>query len=62
MSVKSGKVKRRGGSGGIVPPFLTSALDGEGSASRPGRFIAGERTTGTHRCQNSGLRTVCGYA
>jgi hypothetical protein len=27
------------GSGGIAPPFLTSALDGdEWSASRPGRF------------------------
>jgi hypothetical protein len=29
--------------------FLTSALDGDKwSASRPGRFTAGERTPGTH--------------
>jgi hypothetical protein len=29
-------------SGGIAPPFFTSALDGcERSASRPGRFTAG---------------------
>jgi hypothetical protein len=29
--------------GRIVPPFLTSALDGgEWSASRPGRFTPGE--------------------
>jgi hypothetical protein len=31
------------GTGGITPPFLTSALDGgEWSASRPGRFTPGE--------------------
>jgi hypothetical protein len=36
------------GSGGILPPFLTSALDGdEWSASRPGRFTLGERAPGT---------------
>jgi hypothetical protein len=33
------------GSGGIAPPFLTSAVDGgEWSASRPGRFIARGRS------------------
>jgi hypothetical protein len=37
------------GSGGIAPPFLTSALDGgEWSASRPYRFTPGERAPGTH--------------
>jgi hypothetical protein len=37
------------GSGGIAPPFLSSALDGgEWSASRPGRFALGERALGTH--------------
>jgi hypothetical protein len=37
------------GSGGKAPPFLTSALDGgERSASRPYRFIPGERTPGTY--------------
>jgi hypothetical protein len=38
------------GSGGIAPPFLTSALlEGEWSASRPGRFIPGEiAPPGTH--------------
>jgi hypothetical protein len=37
------------GSGGIVPPFLTLALDGgEWSASCPGRFIPGEIAPGTH--------------
>jgi hypothetical protein len=36
------------GSGGIGPPFLTSALGGsERSASRPFRFILGERARGT---------------
>jgi hypothetical protein len=31
------------GSGGTVPPFLTTALDGgEWSASRPGRLTSGE--------------------
>jgi hypothetical protein len=33
----------------IAPPFLISALDGgEWSASRPCRFIPGERALGTH--------------
>jgi hypothetical protein len=37
------------GSGGIAPPFLTSALDGrEWSASRPCLFTPGERAPGTH--------------
>jgi hypothetical protein len=37
------------GSGGIAPPFLTSALDGgEWSASRPGHFTPGEIATDTH--------------
>jgi hypothetical protein len=37
------------GSGGIAPPFLTSALDGgEWSASRPGRFTSGEIAADTH--------------
>jgi hypothetical protein len=36
-------------SGGIAQPFLITALDvGEQSASRPGRFIPGERVPGTH--------------
>jgi hypothetical protein len=40
---------RMGGSGGIAPPFLTSALDGgEWSASRPCHFTPGERAPGTH--------------
>jgi hypothetical protein len=42
-------MKTYGGSGGIAPPFLTSALDGgEWSGSHPGRFIPGEIATGTH--------------
>jgi hypothetical protein len=37
------------GSGGIAPPFLTLALDGdEWSAPRPGRFTPGERSPGNH--------------
>jgi hypothetical protein len=37
------------GSGGIAPPFLTSALDrGEQSASHSGSFIPRERAPGTH--------------
>jgi hypothetical protein len=37
------------GSGGIAPPFLTSALDeGEWSASRPWRSTPGERAPCTH--------------
>jgi hypothetical protein len=36
-------------SGGIVPPFLTSAVGGgEWSASRPGRFTPGENAPGIH--------------
>jgi hypothetical protein len=36
-------------SGGIIPPFLTSALDGvEWSASRPGGFTPGEIGPGTY--------------
>jgi hypothetical protein len=36
------------GSGGIAPPFLTSAIDGgEWSASRPCHFIPGEGAPGT---------------
>jgi hypothetical protein len=37
------------GSGGVAPPFLTSALDGgEWSASRHGHFTPGERAPNTH--------------
>jgi hypothetical protein len=37
------------GNGGIVPPFLSSALDeGEWSDSRPGRFTSGEGAPCTH--------------
>jgi hypothetical protein len=37
------------GSGGIAPPFLTSALDGgEWSVSRPCRFTPEERAPGTN--------------
>jgi hypothetical protein len=37
------------GSGGIAPPFLTSALDGgEWSASRPCRFNSGEEALVNH--------------
>jgi hypothetical protein len=37
------------GSGGIAPPFLTSALDGdEWSTSLTGRFSPKERDPGTH--------------
>jgi hypothetical protein len=47
-----GKVPRHDdiwGSGGITPPFLTSALEGgEWSASRPCQFTLGERAPGTH--------------
>jgi hypothetical protein len=36
-------------SGGIAPPFLTSALNGgECSVSRPCRFTPGDRSLGTH--------------
>jgi hypothetical protein len=36
-------MKAYGESGGIAPPFLSSALDGgEWSAWRPGHFIPGE--------------------
>jgi hypothetical protein len=38
------------GSGGVAPPFLTLALDGnEWSASRLGRFNARGRVPGTYR-------------
>jgi hypothetical protein len=37
------------GSGGIAPPFLTSTLvEGEWSASGPGRFTPGKGAPGTH--------------
>jgi hypothetical protein len=37
------------GSGGIAPPFLTSAIDGaEWSASCPSRFTSMEAVPGTH--------------
>jgi hypothetical protein len=37
------------GSGGIVPPFVTLALDGgEWSPSGPGRFTPGENAPDTH--------------
>jgi hypothetical protein len=37
------------GTGGIAPPFLTSALDGgEWSASRTCHFTPGEKAPGTH--------------
>jgi hypothetical protein len=37
------------GSGGIAPPFLTSALNGgEWSASRPCHFTPVDRALGTH--------------
>jgi hypothetical protein len=37
------------GSGGVAPPFLTLALDGnEWSASRPGRFNARRRVPGAY--------------
>jgi hypothetical protein len=43
--IKHNAMKINGGSGGISPPFLTSALDGgEWSASRPCRFTPGETT------------------
>jgi hypothetical protein len=32
----------------MASPFLTSVLDGEWSASRPGRFPHGEIVSGTH--------------
>jgi hypothetical protein len=38
-----------GGSGGIVPPFLISALGGgKWSVSRPGHFTPRKITAGTH--------------
>jgi hypothetical protein len=50
------------GSGGIAPPFLTSALDGgEWSASLPGRFTPGERAPDTHwigGCMGPGLDAI----
>jgi hypothetical protein len=42
-------MKTYGGSGCIIPPFLTSALVGrESLASRTGRYIPGERAPGTY--------------
>jgi hypothetical protein len=42
-------MKTYGGSGGIAPIILTSAVDGEEwSASRPGRFTFGETAPSTH--------------
>jgi hypothetical protein len=42
-------MKTYGGNGGIDPPFLILALDGdEWSASLPGPFNPGERAPGTH--------------
>jgi hypothetical protein len=42
-------IKIYGGSGGIAPTFLTSALDGgEWSASNSYRFASGERALSTH--------------
>jgi hypothetical protein len=38
------------GSGGVAPPFFTSALEGsEWLASRPDRFTPTERALDTHR-------------
>jgi hypothetical protein len=51
LDVKDEKKKqlRRVGSGGIVPAFLTSALDrGEFRILRNGRFAPGDRAPGTH--------------
>jgi hypothetical protein len=50
-------------SGGIAPPFLTSALDGsECSASHPGRFTTKERAPGTHWIGGwVGLRAVLDF-
>jgi hypothetical protein len=42
------------GSGGIAPPFLTSALDGgAGSASQPDRLTPGERAPSIHWIEGS---------
>jgi hypothetical protein len=42
-------IKMYWGSGGVVPQFLTSVLDGgEWSASCPGHFTPRERAPGTH--------------
>jgi hypothetical protein len=52
------------GSGGIAPPFLTSALDGgEWSASRPGTFTSEKGIPVTHRirgwvCPRTGLEAM----
>jgi hypothetical protein len=57
-------MKIYGGSGGIAPPFLTSALDGgERSASLPDHFTPGEVAPGAHWtgdwvCHRAGLDTV----
>jgi hypothetical protein len=48
-AIKHCDMKAYGGSGGIAPPFLSSALDwGEWSASCPGRFTPGKIAPGTH--------------
>jgi hypothetical protein len=41
-------MKAHGGVDVYIHIFLTSALVGEWSAARPGRFIFGERAPGTH--------------
>jgi hypothetical protein len=47
------------GSGGIAPPFLTSALDGgDWSASRPGRFTPGTQCLWGCLGPTSGLETL----
>jgi hypothetical protein len=46
---KAARCEDTWGSGGIAPPFLTSALDGGGwSASRPCRFTPEERVPSIH--------------
>jgi hypothetical protein len=56
------------GSGGIAPPFLTSALDeGEWSAVCPGRFTAGTGncvgpTASLHAIQNIMLHSIISSA
>jgi hypothetical protein len=48
---------RHGGSGGVAPRVLVSALGGsEWSASRPGRFIRGKEPAG---CTPGSVRTLC---
>jgi hypothetical protein len=48
-------MKAYGDSGGIVPPFLISSLEGgEWSASRPRRSAAKETAPGTHDVERAG--------